>query len=428
MAPEPAERCRAIAAALALAVLAACGGRERPGVPPEHVLLLTVSGLRADHVTAWMYPRPTTVSEPPPVAGEDLSIDGLAASGVSFAHAFAPSAESGASLAELLTGRADPSAGAPTVVQAFRERGFRTAAFVTGAAAAEPLTRDFETVHRPQGEDPDYGAVRAAATWLREIGEPAGEPLFLWVHLSGPAAPWDPAPLGQDDFVTRFADPDYDGEIDGSSATLARLREPGTALPGLDLTHLVALYDAEIARTAHLLRQLASTMAGRFDLLPRDLLASTVVVVAADRGCELFQHGRAAEDPTSFYDASLHVPLVLRHPPSLTGSRVEASLVELADVAPTLLDWFDLDAADGTTGRSLLGLTDSYAPLAFDRRPLVRRRGDDASVRTARWHLVVRGGATQLFDVQRDPLERVDRAAEHADVVEELRAHLEGGG
>jgi len=45
------------------------------------------------------------------------------------------------------------------------------------------------------------------------------------------------------------------------------------------------------------------------------------------------------------------------------------------------------------------------------------------SVRTARWHLVSPGGAKpqwQLFDVAADPGEKVDRANQHAEVVQEL--------
>ena len=422
------------AAGLALAAAAwlagSCGPTARPGEPPQHVFLVTVSGLRADHLSSWMYPRPTTLSEPPPPPGAaDLSVDGLAASGVRFARAFAPRADSAAGLAELLTGLHDPAPDAPSIVAAFREQGFRCAAFLTGAAAeAEHLGRGFDLVFRPDAgqEDADYRAVQGAATWLKTEGEPSGERLFLWLHLSGPAAPWTPAPLRDKDFAARFTDPDYSGAIDGGQATLDALRDPDTELSGLDLTHLVALYDAEVARTAYLVRQLAATFEGRFDLLPRDLLSDAVVVFAGDRGCELFQHGRAAEDPESLYDASLHVPLLLRHPRSLTGSRVLGELVELADVAPTLLDWFGLEpeAARGLDGRSLLPLTDSYVERPFDSRPLVRRRAARASVRTERWHLLVDGDAARLFDVQADPLERHDRAGSHPAVVAELRAVL----
>jgi alkylation response protein AidB-like acyl-CoA dehydrogenase len=55
------------AALLAAVMLApACARPPRPGTPPRHVLLITVSGLRADHLSAFGYPRPTTAAEPLP--------------------------------------------------------------------------------------------------------------------------------------------------------------------------------------------------------------------------------------------------------------------------------------------------------------------------------------------------------------------------
>jgi hypothetical protein len=412
---------------LVAAGLAGCGAKARPGTPPRHALLITVAGLRADRVGAWGYPRPTTSAAPTAAeGGPDFSIDGLAASGVAFAHAFAPSADERVALASLLTGaRAASASAAPALAADLAAAGFRTAAFVTGAAAEdEELVRGFAHVVRAPSdgeEDPDYAAARAATTWLRAEGEPSGEPLFVWLHLSGPAAPWDPRPLGGEDLRARFVDPDHAGDVDGTAASLAALRDPATPLDGLALTHLANLYDAEVARAARLVEQVAVCFAGRFGLLPRDLLAETVVVLAGVRGVELFQHGRTAEDPASLYDASLHVPLLLRHPPSLTGRRVLADLVELRDVAPTLREWLGLerDAAG-----SLLERTDAPVGRPSTERPIVLPREGGGSVRTASRHLVVQGGERRLFDPRRDPLERIDLAAEEPEVVRELEALL----
>jgi arylsulfatase A-like enzyme len=421
---------RSARAALLVAVMLApaCARPPRPGTPPRHALLITVSGLRADHLSAYGYPRPTTAAEPLPGGVQDLALDALAASGVTFAQAFAPGADDALALAALSSGSNAPAHGAPTLAEAFAAAGFRTGAFLTGAAAEAPsLARGAAHVATGSGPDPDYDAVRQAVEWLREAEQGEGQRIFLWLHLSGPAAPWDPAPLGKEDFRARYADPDYAGAIDGSAAALAALADPAAAFAGPDLAQLVALYDAEVARVNQLVRQLLSALAGRFELLPRDLLADTVVVLAGARGCELFQHARAPEDPRSLYDASLRVPLVLRHPASLTGKRVLAELVELRDVAPTLRDWFDLPPAEGAEGRSLLALTDSFARRSFASRPVVLRREDGGSVRTEEWHLIASGGKRLLFDVARDPLEQRDLAAAEEERASALAAELAPG-
>lgn len=418
-------------AALVLAAgLAACGVPERPGVPPAHAFLITVDGLRADHVGIYGYGRPPTQCEPP----DPLSIDGLAGDAVLFAHAFAPSAESRTALAALLSGANARAAGAQSLAEAFSAAGFLSAAFVTGAADAPELTRGFGVVGRGAGADPDYDAVRQAVEWLRASGQPADEPLFLWLHLSGPAAPFEPAPLGDLDFAKRFSDPDDPSEAgagrpDGSSASLAALGAGTLELRGLDLARLIALYDAEIARVNQLVRQFALVLEGRYDLLPEDLLSQGVLVFAAARGAELFQHGRLAEDPSSLYDASLRVPLFLRHPASMTGRRVLRELVELRDVAPTLADWFDLEldlAGREDAGRSLLALTDSYVRRPFDARPVVLFGAEArASVRTQRWHLLAGPNGESLYDVQRDPMEQRDLAALEPERARELRRALD---
>lgn len=415
-------------AALAL-VLVACADPQRPGTPPRNVVLITVSALRADHVSAWLYPRPTTSSPGVDPEVRRFSLDGLAGQGVMFAHAFAPSAASAPSLASLHAGSRSLDGEAATLAESFRDAGFRTGAFATGAAAGGgELARGFE---RFEGfgddvEDPDYAAVVAATAWLREEALASEAPFLLWLHLSGPRAPYAPRPLGKDDFAARFADPDYAGSADGSLDYLAALRDPASGADGLDLGHVVALYDAEIARVDQLVRSFAQTLTGRFDVLPRDVLNESVLVFAGDSGAELFQHGRAFEDDASLHDASLHVPVFLRHPASLTGKRVLAPVVELRDLAPTLLDWFGLAPPDGMDGRSLLAVTDSFAERAFEERPALAAAGDARAVRTARWRLIRRGGATQLFDLERDPLERVDVSADHPATVAELEAHLGG--
>ena len=414
-------RTRRLGLAAVLLAVASCS-QGRPGVAPQHVFLLTVSGLRADHLSAWNYPRPTGRPANPDQAGADLSVDALAATGVAFAHAFAPSGDSSASLHELLTGR-PAGQDASTLAEVFAAAGFRCGAFVTGAAADDPgLTRGFERVFRAEveaGDDPDYAAVRAAVSWLREEAEPSGDPLLVWLHLSGPAAPWDPLALDQEDFAARFADPDYAGDAVGDLATLSAAGQPGSGLDGQDLAHLVNLYDAEVARSCHLLGRFAAAAAGRFGLLPRDLLEQGVVVLAADRGAELFQHRGVHEDPASLYDATLRVPLVLRHPGSLTGRRVLAELVQLRDVAPTLYDWFELSGDPELDGRSLLALTDAHR-RDFERRPVVTRSAAGRGLRTEGWHLIDRGARRELYDVVRDPQEQRDLAAEQPGRVGEL--------
>jgi len=377
---------------LALAMLGACGAGERPGIPPRHVLLVTIEGLRADHVSALGHHLPTTALPSDELAraqGRAMGIDDLAASGVQFAQAFAPSGSTLASLAALLTGRSPFESGVvddgcrlpnavPGLATRLAREGFETAAFATAPALdlREALGRGFE---RFEERDDDPRTVAAALEWIaRDSGNE--RPFLLWIHLAGPAAA-------------------------GPTA---------------------AEYDASLMRAT---RELARFLEAAFDfhrdgLEGSETWARTVLVLASPRGrahADLGRSGPAA----AVHDAVLRVPLVLRHPDSLTGERILSEVVQLEDVVPTLLDWFGIASPGDLTGRSLLPLVDSYRPRPFERRAAITL--DARKVMTARtgaWRLVWDPAAApprvELFDCRRDPHGLEDVAASHPAVVEEL--------
>ena len=82
--------------------------------------------------------------------------------------------------------------------------------------------------------------------------------------------------------------------------------------------------------------------------------ARTAVVVHADHGFHLGEHGRWSK--YTLYEESVRVPLIVRVPGGLRGVR-SASIVELVDVLPTLL--------------SLWGVGPSEQPPRLDGRSLV---------------------------------------------------------
>src|SRR6185503_3910209 len=132
----------AILAGLACAGASACGGGEGTAGGAPSILLVVVDTLRADHLGAYGYARPTSPH-----------IDELARSGVLFEHAQSAASWTLPSMASLFTGLApsrhgcgvertpagDPKrrrflglgAGARTLAEALEERGLATAAVVT---------------------------------------------------------------------------------------------------------------------------------------------------------------------------------------------------------------------------------------------------------------------------------------------------------
>jgi hypothetical protein len=448
----------------ALAASSACGPRDRrPGTPPRHVLLITAASLRADHLSCFLYPRPTSdwpSDEADRQAGRNLSLDDAAAQGVLFHAAFSPSNRTRAAAAALLSGQARAVEGdsdvlesdLPTIAETFTAAGFETVSFTSGIAlnpglGAGGFDRGFESSQYRFG---DTAALTLALEWLT-ARQSSARPLFVWIHLSGTDPPHDPSALpprpdgdrGAFDFGRYFEDPDYAGSMDGSLETLARIERGELELTPEDRRRLIDLYDAGVARLCSDVRtfllscrNLRSTPPGKQG--GGDLLADSVLVFAGLHGIELGEFGRSLGFSSSMFEPVLRIPLFIRHPGSLTGARILAEPVGLEDVAPTLCDWFGLEppaaAPRARAGRSLLPLVDSYVRRPFESRPYVSlcTIPDPAgSARTREWSLMWRklqdtGESVSLFDRLEDPDELQDLSAARADVVLELLVHLRG--
>ena len=338
---------------------------------------------------------------------------------------------------------------ARTLAEVFAAAGFETASFTSGLElnprlGASGWERGCEHAEYRFG---DTATLALCEEWL--AGRSDARPLFLWIHLSGCDPPHDPRAvpprpdrtLGAFDYARLFTDPAYAGPADGSLAYLAAAGTGTATLGPADRQHLIDLYDGEVARLASGLR---SFLLFASNVVPaggeRDLLADSVLVFAGLTGLELGEHGRSLGSAGSLFLPVMRVPFFVRHPGSLTGSRILSEPVELADVAPTLCEWFDLappsalpDPQSGArAGRSLLPLVDSYLKRPFEPRPamaLCTTPARAAVLRTREWCLLwsTAGGAQgpALFDRTRDQDELYDVSSSHPDVVARLWPELE---
>lgn len=141
----------------------------------------------------------------------------------------------------------------------------------------------------------------------------------------------------------------------------------------------------------------------------------TVVVFTTDHGEALGDHGLLLKG-CRFYEGLVRVPLIWSWPGHFsTGLRSDA-LVELLDIAPTLLELAGLSIPERMQGRSLLSILRGTAN-PDDHRDFVRSEYYDAlplpdgtmatMYRDRRWKLVVyhSHGFGELFDLQVDPHE-----------------------
>ncbi len=213
----------------------------------------------------------------------------------------------------------------------------------------------------------------------------------------------------------------------------------------------LAAYDPDLLRRAyhaavhsldlHRLRPLLK------ELRTRGLADGTMVIVTADHGEELGEHGGYLH--ASPYSEVREVPLLIVWPGVLPAGKVVFSPVSLLDLAPTILDYADLAAPGPMQGLSLRPLMEDPPGYFPDRDFLIdgHRRGlglqPSALVGLEQdtwWSLVamtdttgVADGVTPartgtvlgLYDLDRDPQETRDVQADHPEVVAALRARLD---
>jgi len=418
-----------------LAVLA-CGPQEAP----RGVVLVVVDTLRADHLGAYGYPRPTSPR-----------IDAFAADATRFADATSPAPWTLPALATLMTSL-EPSvhgAQAPsdlgdmtwffepgkfrafstlhdsrlTLAEILRDAGFATWGAVQGSypTAVFGMAQGFETYR--QNQTPGFRFdLEDAFAWL-DAEQP--DRFFLYVHVMEVHAPYTPIEIRPGAhrkldpeqmpyyreavaeeklrFLQWDFDPGYVGAVDGSRENLRELSRPGARLPARDLRHLVALYDRGIAYVDYWLGELID------GLRERGLYDETIVVLTSDHGEEFLEHG-GLEHSFSYYEEMLRVPLIVRVPGEGQGEVVEGT-VGLVDVLPSLLDWLDVPVPDGLQGQSLrlpVAPETSAAYLAE-----ASLRPGDRALRGSGWKYIRSGqGREELYDLAADPGERSNRCAQ----------------
>lgn len=415
-----------------IAVLALCGlllpaCHEAPPDPRPNVLLITLDGLRRDHLPTFGYERETAPH-----------IDALARRGLVFSRIVPSSCSTKVSLTSLLTGLDSDKHGVTenkarlpdrfvTLAETFRAQGYETAAFVGSPwilarmnyGQGFDLFEDF----REKVRGGMVGAERLVGAAIETLDRHGsrGRPFFYYLHLKEPHPPWihgSPWLEGEEPSTSFF------DEGCGYIPT----PEEVASLDDRKRRNLIAKYDGAILY--------ADTWIGKLldELRRLGLEDDTIVAISADHGLELMDRYSAGHGNTP-YNEVLRGFLVIadgRGPLAAAGSL--DAMGRLFDVGPTLLDLAGLEVPDGLDGRDLLGASDGRPELAFAtcysgevarsrRYKLIRfdfRYFDAWGTNRIPGH----DEGFELYDLEEDPGERRDVIAEHPDVARRLEDAL----
>jgi arylsulfatase A-like enzyme len=404
--------------------------------PERSVILIVVDALRPDHLGAYGYGRNTSPN-----------IDKLAKSGSLFHEAISQSNWTLPALGSIMTGLYPSVHGAHrfpdlrsfmislekkeeyesgsggrlddsnlTLAEVLRARGYVTGGFVSGAICRSEFGfgQGFDSYLNFGGNLEELN--KKVFPWLEGL---RGKKFFLYLHAPDVHDPYETTPR-----FDRLWDPDYRGKIDGRRATLNAITRGELTVSPRDLEHLIALYDGGISYTDEQL--------GRFfkKLERLGLAENAIIVLTSDHGEMFMEHGRITHGRT-LYDPVIKVPLIVKIPGKKTTPRVSAQ-VRSIDIFPTILDLLGLPAAEGVQGVSLLPLLEGrpmselVAYVESGARFIAKDR-EGVGVRTLKWKYIHRfdGKPAELYDLERDPGEKLNLAQEQPAVTDQFRRYYE---
>lgn len=414
-------------AAAAIIVSMGRGPAQKEKSHPN-VLLLTVDTLRADHLGVYGYSRNTSPH-----------LDAFAKDGVVFQKARCNWPKTTPSFVSMLTGTYGRTNGVTgkcrkplpgeltTIAEAMKRNGYATAAVVDNPNLSVKYQFNqgfdhFVEIWEQPGANNAAKVVSHALDWLRKNRR---QPFFFWVHLVDPHAKYTP-PRGFDTLFLKDALYRRNDRVlkltnqwDGINRTKTRLGDH------LNLNYYIAQYDGEIAYAD-------SQIARLFDEMKRqEIYDSTMTIFTSDHGEELGEHGIYFEHGYQVYEATMHVPLIIRYPDGIDGGREVSENLTLLRLAPTILDYCGIPAIPQHQGKSLRPLLEGRD----EDRKVVCSEGGYRNRNTGKHHEVVYEGEWKLihysnngyglFNLAEDPGERNDLSRQQKTICLRLKKELQ---
>jgi choline-sulfatase len=386
---------RAGVVAVAVGAASACAGNHAPR--RGAVVLVSIDTLRADRLPVYGYS-----------SGRTPALDAFASDSVVFDRAYSHAPQTLPSHASMFTGRLPfehavrdnlgftLAPGATTLASQFRAAGYKTAGFVSAYVlrADTGIGQGFETFDAtfPAGAGDRSPAqvqragpetLAAAEAWVRAQ---TSDRFFLFFHIYEPHKPYR-AP-------DRFAG--------------------------------VNAYDGEIAYSDEIVGRLFAV------LKERSWYDGATIVVLSDHGEGLGDHIEE-EHGLFLYEEVVRVPWIVKLPGGRSAGQRVRTPIQHIDLFPTLAAAYALTVPAGVRGRDL-------APVLNDpARGTLAPQGIYAEALYPRYHFgwsellslsddrfkFIKAPREELYDLERDPHERTNLAADRAQSAAALRSALE---
>ncbi len=358
----------------------------RPKAGPPNIYVFLIDTLRQDFLGC--YGHPGDVSP---------AMDAFAKDAVRFRNLMPTSSWTRPSVASLFTGTWANTHGAysedtsilpdtPSLAGSLQELGYMTQCFATNPNCIPECGFDtgmnrfveIDALTKNPGPDQDRRAVAAAIQAARQL---AGRPAYLYIHTMAPHAPYAPPKAFLDrSLPERFA----------GTRQQVRVQKD------------VARYTGEVAFIDALFGEFVQS------LREAGLYEDSLIVLLSDHGEQFMEHGEMAH-AHSLHREEVRVPLLVKLPGNPGAGASRNALVQMADIAPTLLSLVGAPVPEGMEGTAFTSLFqyDNLVrnPYVFaslfrpDRGQFMAREYDTKYIYDAK------RGIARWFDTVEDPWE-----------------------
>lgn len=198
--------------------------------------------------------------------------------------------------------------------------------------------------------------------------------------------------------------------------------EPSPGVLPLNLLREPTPDDWELGRYLNVVHETDRHLARIFEAVRRaGLEQDTLIVITGDHGQAFGYPHETYVQGRTVYEEDVHVPLMVWYPRKYKVTARVPDVGSHVDLAPTIADLVGLPAAPEWQGRSLFDESHSRRAYFYVAETHFR-----LAVREGNWKYIfsVQDGRDELYDLQADPLEQHNVAAQHPDRCDRLRQRL----
>lgn len=399
-----------------------------------NILIIGVDSLRAPNLSCYGYPRLTSPH-----------IDQLASQGTLFENTFSAHIPTTSGYTSMMSGldvfssqvvalrhRGPVRSEVTMLSELLKGEGYNTTCV---GLSGNPSSRGFDTYldYNAWGSWSEGRSDKAQdlnRVFLPELERlcDADEPFFVLLRHMDPHAPYlPPEPFERMFYHGDECDPSNNSMEPVLSFKPFRDFHASWMPPGItDKDYVIAQYDGAIAYMDAAIKSIITF------LETRGLLDDTIIVLNSDHGETLYEHA-CFFDHHGLYDSNLHVPLIIRYPSKVPAGTRISGYNQHKDLMPTLLELAEIESDIEFDGRSLMGMVrgevaSHESEIYITECTWMRKHG----WRTPQWKLIRAlepdfhfKPPVELYNLVGDPLETIDVADAHPDVVEALTHRME---